>query len=447
MGEVIVITSGKGGVGKTTTTANIGAGLSKLGKKVVIIDTDLGLRNLDVVMGMENLVVYNLVDVVDGSCRLKQALIRDSRYENLYLLPSAQTKDKSAVSPGQMKKLTAELKEEFDYILLDCPAGIEQGFQNAIAGADRALVVTTPEVSSIRDADRIIGLLEQNQITHRVHRKNIQHTALKGSPLQLRQIMLNLFSNAVKYNKPQGSVDTDVEELSCDGKTAWYEFRIADTGIGMSGDFVKNQLFEPFTQEQYGARTRYQGTGLGMSIVKGLVEKMGGTIQVESVRGEGTTFTFRLPFTVSETAASETTTVGEDISDLLRDRKILLVEDNEINMEIAQFYLEEAGAKVEKAWNGQEAVALFSQNPAGSFDAILMDVMMPVMDGMEATQRIRDLKREDAASIPIIAMTAQTTADIRETCRKAGMDDYIAKPIREEELAKVIRKSWKVKKV
>ena len=168
---------------------------------------------------------------------------------------------------------------------------------------------------------------------------------------------------------------------------------------------------------------------------------------VESVRGEGTTFTFRLPFAVSETAASETTTVGEDISDLLRDRRILLVEDNEINMEIAQFYLEEAGAKVEKAWNGQEAVALFSQNPAGSFDAILMDVMMPVMDGMEATQRIRNLKREDAASIPIIAMTAQTTADIRETCRKAGMDDYIAKPIREEELAKVIGKSWKAKKV
>lgn len=290
-------------------------------------------------------------------------------------------------------------------------------------------------------------LLEQNRITHRVHRKNIQHTALKGSPLQLRQIMLNLFSNAVKYNKPLGSVDTYAEEVSCDGKTAWYEFRIADTGIGMSGDFVKNQLFEPFTQEQYGARTRYQGTGLGMSIVKGLVEKMGGTIQVESVRGEGTTFTFRLPFTVNETAASETNTAGEDISDLLRDRSILLVEDNEINMEIAQFYLEEAGAKVEKAWNGQEAVALFFQKPAGSFDAILMDVMMPVMDGMEATQRIRDLKREDAASIPIIAMTAQTTADIRETCRKAGMDDYIAKPIREEELAKVIRKSWKAKKV
>ena len=164
MGEVIVITSGKGGVGKTTTTANIGAGLSLLDKKVVIIDTDLGLRNLDVVNGMENLIVYNLVDVIKGSCRLKQALIRDRRYENLYLLPSAQTKDKSAVSPEQMKKLTNELKEEFDYVLLDCPAGIEQGFQNAIAGADRALVVTTPEVSAIRDAERIIGLLEDNKI-------------------------------------------------------------------------------------------------------------------------------------------------------------------------------------------------------------------------------------------------------------------------------------------
>mgnify|MGYP000089992333 FL=1 len=164
MGEVIVITSGKGGVGKTTTTANIGAGLSQADKKVIIVDTDLGLRNLDVVMGLENFIVYNLVDVIEGSCRLKQALIRDKRYENLYLLPSAQTKDKSAVSPGQMKKLTAELKEEYDYVLLDCPAGIEQGFQNAIAGADRAIVVTTPEVSSIRDADRIIGLLESEKI-------------------------------------------------------------------------------------------------------------------------------------------------------------------------------------------------------------------------------------------------------------------------------------------
>lgn len=164
MGEVIVITSGKGGVGKTTTTANIGVGLAKLNKKVVVIDTDLGLRNLDVVMGLENRIVYNLVDVIEGNCRMKQAMIKDKRYENLYLLPSAQTKDKSAVSPEQVRKLTEELAEEFDYILLDCPAGIEQGFQNAIAGAHRAIVVTTPEVSAIRDADRIIGLLEKHNI-------------------------------------------------------------------------------------------------------------------------------------------------------------------------------------------------------------------------------------------------------------------------------------------
>lgn len=164
MSEVIVITSGKGGVGKTTTTANVGTGLAKLDKKVVLIDTDIGLRNLDVVMGLENRIVYNLVDVVEGNCRIKQALIKDKRYPNLCLLPSAQTRDKSAVTPEQMIKLIEELREEFDYILLDCPAGIEQGFKNAIAAADRALIVTTPEVSAIRDADRIIGLLEANEI-------------------------------------------------------------------------------------------------------------------------------------------------------------------------------------------------------------------------------------------------------------------------------------------
>ena len=164
MSEVIVITSGKGGVGKTTSTANIGTGLAKLGKNVVMIDTDIGLRNLDVVMGLENRIVYNLVDVVEGNCRIKQALIKDKRYPNLALLPSAQTRDKTAVNPEQMVKLIEELKGEFDYILLDCPAGIEQGFKNAIAAADRAVIVTTPEVSAIRDADRIIGLLEANEI-------------------------------------------------------------------------------------------------------------------------------------------------------------------------------------------------------------------------------------------------------------------------------------------
>ena len=164
MSEVIVITSGKGGVGKTTTTANVGTGLAQLNKKVVLIDTDIGLRNLDVVMGLENRIVYNLVDVVEGNCRIKQALIKDKKYPNLFLLPSAQTRDKTSVTPEQMQKLVEELREEFDYILLDCPAGIEQGFKNAIAGADRALVVTTPEVSAIRDADRIIGLLEAEDI-------------------------------------------------------------------------------------------------------------------------------------------------------------------------------------------------------------------------------------------------------------------------------------------
>ena len=164
MSEVIVITSGKGGVGKTTTSANVGTGLAMLGKRVVLIDTDIGLRNLDVVMGLENRIIYNLVDVIEGNCRMKQALIRDKRYPDLFLLPSAQTRDKSSVSPGQMIKLVEDLREEFDYILLDCPAGIEQGFRNAIAGADRALIVTTPEVSAIRDADRIIGLLEASGV-------------------------------------------------------------------------------------------------------------------------------------------------------------------------------------------------------------------------------------------------------------------------------------------
>lgn len=160
MSEVIVVTSGKGGVGKTTTTANLGTGLALCGKKVVLVDADIGLRNLDVVMGLENRIVYDLVDITEGNCRLKQALIRDKRYENLFLLPAAQTKDKNAVSPEQMQQLCKDLRQDFDYVIIDCPAGIEQGFKNAIAGADRAIIVTTPEVSAVRDADRIIGLLE-----------------------------------------------------------------------------------------------------------------------------------------------------------------------------------------------------------------------------------------------------------------------------------------------
>lgn len=164
MSEVYVITSGKGGVGKTTTTANLGVGLAIQDKRVVLVDADIGLRNLDVVMGLENRIVYDIVDVIDGNCRLKQALIRDKRYANMCLLPAAQTKDKNAITPEQMQKLCDALREEFDFVLIDCPAGIEQGFKNAIAGVDKAIVVSTPEVSAVRDADRIIGLLEAAEI-------------------------------------------------------------------------------------------------------------------------------------------------------------------------------------------------------------------------------------------------------------------------------------------
>lgn len=164
MSEVIVVTSGKGGVGKTTTSANLGTGLALAGKKVAMVDADIGLRNLDVVMGLENRIVYDIVDVVEGNCRLKQALIKDKRYSNLFLLPAAQTRDKDSITPEQMQKLCENLKEEFDFVIIDCPAGIEQGFKNAIAGADRAVVVTTPEVSAVRDADRIIGLIEASEL-------------------------------------------------------------------------------------------------------------------------------------------------------------------------------------------------------------------------------------------------------------------------------------------
>lgn len=166
MGEAIVITSGKGGVGKTTTTANLGTGLAMMGKRVALVDADIGLRNLDVVIGLENRIVYDLVDVIEGTCKLKNALIKDKRTEGLYLLPAAQTRDKTAVNADQMLQLINALKQEFDYVLIDCPAGIEHGFKNAIIAADKALVVTVPEVSAVRDADRIIGLLMANEVTY-----------------------------------------------------------------------------------------------------------------------------------------------------------------------------------------------------------------------------------------------------------------------------------------
>lgn len=161
MGEAIVITSGKGGVGKTTSSANIGTALALQGKKVVMVDTDIGLRNLDVVMGLENRIIYDLIDVAEGRCRLPQALVKDKRFDELYMLPAAQTKDKQAISPDAVRQIVLDLKRDFDFVIIDCPAGIEQGFKNAVAGADKAIVVTTPENAAVRDADRIIGLLEK----------------------------------------------------------------------------------------------------------------------------------------------------------------------------------------------------------------------------------------------------------------------------------------------
>jgi len=190
-GKVIVVTSGKGGVGKTTTVANIGTTLAKKKHSVVMIDADIGLRNLDVVMGLENRIVYNLVDIIEGKCRKQQAMIRDRKLANLYIIPAAQTREKNAVQPEQMKSLCAELAEEFDYVLIDCPAGIEQGFRNAVAGAQTALIVTTPEVSAIRDADRVIGLLEAGLLRdiHLIVNRLNQRMVKKGDMMSTADIV------------------------------------------------------------------------------------------------------------------------------------------------------------------------------------------------------------------------------------------------------------------
>lgn len=189
MGEAIVVTSGKGGVGKTTTSANIGTALALLGKKVCMIDTDIGLRNLDVVMGLENRIIYDLVDVAEGRCRLSQALVKDKRFDELYMLPAAQTKDKDSVKPDQIRNMVHELKQDHDYVIIDCPAGIEHGFRNAIAGADRAIVVTTPENAAVRDADRVIGLLEGEKIPSKLVINRIRQSMVKnGEMLDIDEI-------------------------------------------------------------------------------------------------------------------------------------------------------------------------------------------------------------------------------------------------------------------
>ena len=297
------------------------------------------------------------------------------------------------------------------------------------------------EVAALVDAQ-----LVESSITHCKHRSNIQHTALKGSSLQLRRIMVNLLSNAIKYNKPNGTIDTYAEELSCDGTTVWYEFKIVDTGIGMSEEFIKEQLFKPFTQEKNDARTLYRGTGLGMSIVKALLDKMGGSIEVESQLGEGSTFTFRLPFKVDENAIETKKEEQSSGEQKLEGKQILLVEDNEINMEIAEFYLKELGIVVDKAWNGKEAIDKFEESAPGTYDLILMDIMMPVMGGREAARRIRTLERPDAETVRIYAMTAQVSSESIHKCLASGMKGHIAKPIDESKLREILTRCESVKK-
>ena len=283
------------------------------------------------------------------------------------------------------------------------------------------------------------GQLEETGIIHRKHRENMQHTMLKGDALQLQRIMMNLFGNAVKYNKKNGTIDTYVTEISCDGKNVLYEFRIADSGIGMSREYMEHELFQPFTQEKADARTQYKGTGLGMSIVKGLIDRMNGTISVRSTLGEGSEFTFRLAFRLAEEKRQQAADNKEDAKDDLAGMRVLLVEDNDINMEIAEFYLTDAGMIVEKAWNGKEAVEKYEAAPKGYYSAILMDIMMPVMNGIEAARNIRRKEKNGGKEIPIIAMTAQSERESKESCSLAGMNAYISKPVDPENLIRILR--------
>ena len=308
---------------------------------------------------------------------------------------------------------------------------------NKIASGQLVLPEESFDLRALMDevASLVNAQIEQTGLTHRRHRENIRHTALIGSPLQLRQILVNLLSNAIKYNRPGGSIDTLAKELSAADGKVWYEFKITDTGVGMSESFVKNELFKPFTQEKSDARTQYRGTGLGMSIVQGLVTKMQGTIEAESTLGEGSVFTVRLPFTI-DTAETSVRKVPEESApqQTLQGMHILLAEDNELNMEIAQFYLESAGAIVEKAWNGKEAVERFAASAEGTYPLILMDIMMPVMDGLMATKEIRRLPRKDAGTVVILAMTVQAASDSANTCKEAGMNGYLSKPLTQNQL-------------
>ena len=282
-------------------------------------------------------------------------------------------------------------------------------------------------------------IAEEQNIRIEWEKKEITHRDLIGSSEYVKRVMMNILSNAVKYNKANGSVYISCMEIPSEqpGMTT-IEFVCRDTGIGMSDEFQKH-IFEPFTQEHEGSRTKFTGTGLGMSITKKLVEKMGGTIAFESKEGVGTTFVIRVPFKIDPDADKREE--QKDVSEKsIKGLHILLAEDNELNMEIAEFVLQNEGAEVTKAWNGQETVERFRNSEPGEFDVILMDIMMPVMNGYETAKMIRSLDREDAKTIPVIAMTANAFTEDRRRAKEAGMDEHISKPVDVKSLIKVIRK-------
>ena len=270
-------------------------------------------------------------------------------------------------------------------------------------------------------------------------KKEITHRDFIGSPGYVKRVMMNILSNAVKYNRENGHIYISCMEIpSKQPEMTTIEFVCRDTGIGMSEEFQKC-VFEPFAQEHTGSRTKFAGTGLGMSIAKNLIEKMGGSISFESEERVGTTFVIRVPFKIN-LEADKRVEQGDVSEKSIKGLHILLVEDNELNMEIAEFVLQNGGADVTKAWNGKEAVELFRKSEPGGFDAILMDIMMPVMNGYEATKMIRSLDREDAKTIPIIAMTANAFMEDRQKAKEAGMNEHIVKPVNVELLIKVIHK-------
>ena len=260
---------------------------------------------------------------------------------------------------------------------------------------------------------------------------------LTASEVHLRQIFMNIISNAIKYNKYGGKIFIQAIVLEQTEDKVTCRFSVTDTGIGMSEDFQK-QMFEPFTQEHAENRSSYQGTGLGMSIVKNLINKMKGTITLETKQGEGSTFTITLPVKLDTVCFEETETEEEETS--IEGMKILLVEDNDLNLEVAQYILEDAGAEIIVARNGLESVELFEQSESDSFDVILMDVMMPVMDGLTATKRIRKLKRKDARTVPVIAMTANVFNEDIIAAKEAGMNEHIAKPLDFDKLIHTLAK-------